>query len=318
MHIASFTPAQVNEAAAMFVASFTRLRDAVPAVPDTFGSPETVATRLDEMQGVAAVDADGRLLGYLTSWFPIERFRDTTRTGAYVPEWGHGAVAAAPAAVHHALYRAASSAWSAAGCEVHAVTVLAGDDRTRDRWWWSGFGMGPVDAIRPTTPLGAPAVPDVTVRAATVTDRGSLATLDLEHRRAYTLPPVFMPLRPADDEAGWAAFLSQARGSVWLAEDGAGVPIGFLRFDREFGGCDLVASDDGVFISGAYVRAPHRGRGIATALLDAGLAHHAAAGRAYCAVDFEAFNPEAATFWLRWFAPVAHSLLRIPEAPAAG
>jgi len=31
-------------------------------------------------------------------------------------------------------------------------------------------------------------------------------------------------------------------------------------------------------------------------------------------LDFESFNPQARSFWLRYFQPVAYSLMRIPEA----
>jgi hypothetical protein len=32
-----------------------------------------------------------------------------------------------------------------------------------------------------------------------------------------------------------------------------------------------------------------------------------------CAVNFESFNPEAATFWMRYFEPVGLSVMRVPE-----
>jgi hypothetical protein len=52
-------------------------------------------------------------------------------------------------------------------------------------------------------------------------------------------------------------------------------------------------------------------------MLDAAIRYYAAEGLASCAVDFEAFNPEATAFWLRHFTPVCHSLMRVPESPTA-
>jgi hypothetical protein len=49
-------------------------------------------------------------------------------------------------------------------------------------------------------------------------------------------------------------------------------------------------------------------------MLDAALRHHAALGMTCCAVDFEAFNPDAAAFWLRHFQPVCLSMMRMPES----
>jgi hypothetical protein len=48
-------------------------------------------------------------------------------------------------------------------------------------------------------------------------------------------------------------------------------------------------------------------------MLDAALRHHAGLGKTCCAVDFEAFNPDATAFWLRHFQVVCLSLMRMPE-----
>lgn len=32
------------------------------------------------------------------------------------------------------------------------------------------------------------------------------------------------------------------------------------------------------------------------------------------AVDFEAVNPEATAFWMGYFTPICHSLMRVPES----
>ena len=54
-------------------------------------------------------------------------------------------------------------------------------------------------------------------------------------------------------------------------------------------------------------------------MLDAALRYHAGLGKTCCAVDFEAFNPDATAFWLRHFQPVCLSLMRCPEViPPAG
>jgi GNAT superfamily N-acetyltransferase len=316
VEIVTFERGHVPEATALFAASFNRLRDCVPGLSDAFAKTATVSERLDDMSGFAAL-ADGRLVGYLTSWFPIESFRDTGRIGAYAPEWGHGAAGEQRVDISRALYRVASATWAAAGCDVHAITLLADDTALSRAWFWNGFGMGTVDAVRPMTPLDVPAPVGYTVRAAAAVDASSLAGLQVEQYRHHTRPPVFMAMRLADDPDAWSAFLAQPGSSAWLAEDDAG-PFGFIRFDREFDGADVTASTDGVFISGAYVRASHRRRGAAAALLDAGLRDHADRGLSRCAVDFEAFNPEAAGFWLRYFMPVCHSLMRVPESLGCG
>ena len=316
MELTPFAREHVAQAAALFVDSLGALRSEVPALPGELANVEAVAERLSTMRGVAALDGR-RLLGYLTAWSPIERFRGTERRGAYAPEWAHATVAHDGAAISRALYRRASSAWAADGCDVHAISLLAGNPVELHTWFWSGFGMGTVDAVRPTVPLGSAAPDGFSVRAATADDAPALATLDVEHKRHLEEPPVFMAPRVPDAAAAWSAFLARPGNTVWLAEDAAG-PFGFLRFDREFEGTAVIESETGVFVSGAYVRAPKRHRGAATAILDAALRHYAAEGLAYCAVDFEAFNPEAAGFWPRHFRPVCYSLMRVPESRGPG
>jgi len=63
-------------------------------------------------------------------------------------------------------------------------------------------------------------------------------------------------------------------------------------------------------ISSAYTQSEVRGTGIATALLNQGLARAKERGYTRCAVDFEPMNPQARRFWLRHFTPVSYALER--------
>jgi GNAT superfamily N-acetyltransferase len=312
MNVEPFDGHHAHDAATIFVAALDGLRREVPALARDFANVGLIRDKLSSMSGSVALEGRS-LVGYLTSWFPIASFRHTERVGAYVPAWGHGVAADADAAaVYRALYRALSATWASARCDVHAITLLAGDPRTIDTWFWAGFGMGTIDAVRPMDPIRLPPPVGYRVRAAGSDDVAALAILDAEHVRHYSDPPVFMTHPPADDAAAWSAFLAGNGNTAWLAEDADG-PFAFIRFDRTFGGSDVTASTDGVFIRGAYARAAHRRRGAASAILDAALRHYAEGGLTCCAVDFEAFNPEAAAFWTRSFTPVCYSLMRVPE-----
>jgi GNAT superfamily N-acetyltransferase len=137
--------------------------------------------------------------------------------------------------------------------------------------------------------------------------------LDREHVAHYIAAPVFMAHREPESESDWRHFLEAEGCTAWLVESPAG-PVGFMRFGREFEASAVVESESGVFISGAYIRTSERGRGAATAMLDAGLTYYAAIGFTTCAVDFESFNPEASAFWPRYFTPACLTLMRIPES----
>jgi GNAT superfamily N-acetyltransferase len=255
---------------------------------------------------------DGRLTGYL-GWFIVDGFRGTHRRAAYVPEWGHATLAGRRADTYRALYRAAAGQWSAAGCAVHAITLLAHDDVARRTWFWNGFGLLVIDAVRPMQVLNAPIHTDLVVRAATLDDVAHLVALDAEHCQHYARSPIFMAPRAGDSAGQFASFLARPKNSIWLALD-RDEPVGFLRFEGyDFDCAAIVQSDQTIRISGAFVRPAYRGRRAAAALLDAALRHYAGRSFTCCAVDFESFNPEAAAFWPKYFEPVAYSLARVPE-----
>lgn len=255
---------------------------------------------------------DGQLVGYLAAWL-IDDFRGAGRKAAYCPEWGHAAVSGQEARVYQALYRAAAGGWTTSGCQMHAITLLASDRPAEQTWFWNRFGLAVVDAVRPTQPLGLPSSSAFRFRKATAGDIPILCALDDEHWRHYARSPIFMAPHPgwSADKAG--AFLAHPQNSVWLAWNG-NHPAGFIRFavvDRET--VDILEAEGVVGITGAYVRPAYRSLGAAAHLLDHALQDYANQGFTCCAVTFESFNPEAASFWPRYIEPVCYSLFRIPE-----
>lgn len=315
MKIYPFDPDYLPQAAELFAHNLAALRRSVPSLSDRLQSSELVTTELAQLfqrcPGVMAIEGS-RLVGFL-GWFIVERFRGSDRRGAYVPEWAHATLAQGRPAIYRALYRAAAEQWSGAGCGVHAITLLAHDEAVQHTWFWNGFGLLVVDAVRPMQPLDAPVQTAVAVRAATMDDVTALAALDAEHCQHYARSPIFMAPRIGDSADRFGEFLARPKNSVWLALD-RDQPVGFLRFEGyDFDCAAVVESAQTIRISGAYVRPAYRGRKAAAALLDAALRDYAGRGFTCCAVDFESFNPEAAAFWPRHFEPVAFSLARVPE-----
>jgi hypothetical protein len=314
MDIVPLTTAHLPAATSLFTANLRRQRAQTPALPalltDDSLVEQKLAWLLDAGPAFAALDA-GELIGYLGT-IRVSRFRNTDRKGAYVPEWGHGAAAGRASFVYPALYRAAAAHWADAGCQVHAISILAHDRATVEQWFWQGFGLTVVDAVRPVQPLAAPPV-SLTIRKATPADAPLLAALDAEHCRHYTASPIFMAPPHQSTEAEFASFLARPHNAAWLALDGA-TPAGFLRFDGyDVDGVGILEAEQTVFISGAWLRPVYRGRRLTPAMLAAALRDYAGQGFTCCAVNFESFNPEAALFWPRYFDPVCFSLTRIPE-----
>ncbi len=315
MEIIPLESGHIEAAAEMFVGKLRGLRETVPALPETMLDPQRAAALLEKRAragaGLAAVE-DGRLVGYL-SWFVVEQFRDTDRTGAYCPEWAHGARPEGAARIYRGLYRAAAQRWQAAGCGVHTLTLLAHEEAAREVWFWNGFGLGVVDAIRWTEPLAADAQGGLAQRRAGAGDARILAEIEAEHWRHYAAPPVQMTAGAPNTEEEFAALLADKNFHAWLALEGE-TAAAYLRLQsRSHGAASIVAAEDAIAITGAFTRPAYRGRKLAPALLSATIEDARARGFRRMSVDFESFNPEAAAFWPRYFAPVCFSVMRIPE-----
>ncbi len=315
MKISAYDSRYRAEAAALFLRGFERQRRATPTLPDRLERAEEVTVLLDSLfrrcPGTIALE-DDRLVGYL-GWFIVDRFRETNRKGAYVPEWGHASIDDHKPAIYRALYRAAAEQWRTAGCGVHAITLLAHDQVAQQVWFWNGFGLTVVDAVRLMQPLNISTLTNLVIRKATLEDVAVLAELDVEHWQHYTRAPIFMTPRKSSTTDRLIEFLARPRNSIWLALDYKS-PIGFMRFEGyDFDSVAMVESEQTIAITGAYVRPASRGQKAAVAVLDAALRDYADRGFTCCTVNFESFNPEAAVFWMKFFEPVGLSVVRVPE-----
>jgi GNAT superfamily N-acetyltransferase len=313
LQIVPFTAAHLPAAIGLLRLGLQRLRAAVPCLPPGVASQSRLQDQLAGLPaGALAVEQNGVLAGFL-AWYIIPNFRDTGRTAALALEWMHAAAPGQEAAVYPLLYTHAADCWQAAGAQIHAVSLLANHRAAETAWFWSGFGLGVVDALRTVEDTPAPTPPGFTLRPALPADAPALAELEAEHLRHYASPPVLMPPRRPGSPADLEAFLAQPGSRIWLALHGDH-PAAYLQFEAgSFGASELVRFPGCIAITGLYTRPEQRGRGLAAALLSAGLGEYAALGYTHCSVDFESFNPPAAAFWTRTFQPVSFSLFRVPE-----
>ncbi len=315
VEITTFKKDYLPDMARIFIQNFRKLRTIVPILPNLMEDTDRVIEMLAELSDVSPIIVareGSKLLGYL-GWFVVEDFRGVGRKAAYCPEWGHGAIEEVKPDIYRAMYRAAAKHWVESGCNIHALTLLAHDNQAKNTWFWNGFGMAVVDAVRSTLPLENAAPYNGEIRQATRDDINALQQMEIEHWQHYTQPPLLMDAYQPADSQRLAQFLDTPQNSIWLAMDGSNY-AGYVRFEvNNTDSAAVVAAPDRIANTGAYIRRQYRGRKIAAALLDAALRDYAEQGFRCCSVDFESYNPEAVSFWLKYFEPVCFSLMRVPE-----
>lgn len=320
MEVVALQEKHAEYCASMFADAYRRERRAVPTLADREDMVAAFAPRLcrlAEAHPAAAALEGGQIRGYLAG-FPIEAFKGPGR-GVYCPEWAHGAVGPERARVYHALYCRLARQWVADRCFAHAVTLFAHDSEVRDAWYWNGFGLAVVDAMRGVDAVGAAPPSGVTIRRAGPGDVDRLLPLQQGLARHIADSPVFgrgfaLPTRGGVEER-----LSRSDEVIWLALLGEEA-IGYIRAQLPGDDVAAVAKDAPAnrAVSGAYTAPAHRKRGVASALLGHVLEWARGLGCSTCTVDFESQNREGAGFWLRHFTPICFSALRrVDERPLA-
>ena len=142
---------------------------------------------------------------------------------------------------------------------MHALTLLAHDAVAQNAWFWNGFGLAVVDAVRKIEAFQVKPPAGFKFRPASITDGEILSVLDTEHWRHYPAPPVLMVPQLPGDAAEISAFIDQPDAGFWMAwQDDH--PAGFIRFERSGdGAAAAVQSEDTIAITGAYIRPDYRG-----------------------------------------------------------
>ncbi len=255
---------------------------------------------------------DGEIVGYL-GWNIFERFRGLSRRTAYSPEWAHAAPGAHKFVIYKELYTAASQIWFNLACQSFVLTLLANDTRHNSFWYENGFGLLVVDAVRTISTIGDNISANSSIRKAALADLELIENLDQEHWQYYSQPPTLMVPHAPRSKEQLAAIISCSQSSIWTATCG-NLLCGMMSFEAESEGATmLVNPDTNIAISSAYVRPTFRRRNLAVAILQAALQYYSRLGFQTCSVNFESVNPLAAAFWLKYFRPVCHSVMRVPE-----
>lgn len=251
---------------------------------------ELIRNLFKQGSGVAAV-CDSELIGFLCGFEVQELFGKCK--GIYSPIYGHSAVKEHRKDLYQDLYQHAADMWVKKGCVSHAVTFFAHDKQTIDTWFWQGFGLRCIDAIREAVPTNINN-PSVLVKKADIAEVSNLANIHRLHNQYYRNSPVFMPkpdIEPVKDLTEW---LANDNHHLWVAyceEE----PLGYMRIEPT---AETFVSEhkDVMNITGAYVMEKGGRYGIGTALLGTIQQWLFEKGYPLLGVGFEAINTVGSSF----------------------
>jgi len=308
---------QLEDAAALVSASYRALRERVPSLPSRYEDVSSILPLLRDLTGQApgvVAMRDGRLAGFLLGMV-LPEFRG--KRSVYSPEWANAVDGEDGGETYREMYARLSAHWVADGCFTHVITLLAHDHDAIDAWYWLGFGLTTVDAIRDLTPVQETGT-DIVIRRAGLEDIEQAMALSQALEQHLVAAPIFVieehapPLSPPTlgGMKGGEQWLANSAHALWLAYRGGEVVACMGLEPSNPKACYIIRDEKTISITSAFTRESERNNGIATALLNHSLNWARSAGYQRCAVDFEPQNIPAARFWLRHFQPICYSLIR--------
>ncbi|MFW6288036.1 MAG: GNAT family N-acetyltransferase [bacterium] len=246
-----------------------------------------------------------QIVGYLSAYLIDELFGQCK--GVYCPLIGHGAIKKNRREIYQKLYKTAADIWVKKGYTSHAITLYAGDKKTINTWFWLGFGLRCVDAIREVA-LITGINSNIVVKKAEIADILVLSKVHRKHNLYYRKSPMFMPAQeenPIKDLQNWMA---KENHHLWIALDGEEL-IGYMRIEPQ-GESFVSKHQDVMNITGAFVDEDYRGSSVGTKLLTAIQEWLMKNDYKLCGVDFESFNCIGSSFWNKYFKPYTYTVVR--------
>ncbi len=298
----------LDAALALVMAEYNEEKMAVSFLPEDkeFLNPlkDSIRSLLINGTGVMAVCC-GELLGFIAGFEVGELFGKCK--GIYSPLYGHGVKKECRIPVYQELYRYAAETWVKEHYMTHVLTFFAHDKETIELWFWQGFGMRCVDAIRETLPMHSKNT-TVMIRKLSIGDIPILADIHRKHIRYYKDSPIFMPKTEREPVQELAEWLARNNHHLWAAYQGE-KPVGYMRIEPN---AEIFISEhkDIMNITGAYVLENARKTGAGTKLLATIQNWLLNNGYPLCGVDFESINTMGSGFWNKYFTPYTYSLVR--------
>lgn len=299
----------IEEAARLAIAEYYEECAAVPILPDEEYFElicGLLSKMIDHNLGVAAIE-DGKLTGFLTCYKPWNNHFGTI-LGTFSPVHAHGTVRENRRRIYSELYQAASEKWIKQGVLSHAIALYTHNKEAIDSFYWNGFGLRCVDAIRGIEPIECCEFPDIYFQELPKDELEQIVPLKNLLIKHLQSTPMYMPLFFQKDIAKLKEENEDRNSRYFVAKD-RGEAVAFIEImgSGENFACEAQGMTN---ICGAFMQPKYRGSGLYTALLAFLIKTITAEGFTRCGVDFESLNPTASGFWTKHFTPYTFSVTR--------
>ena len=323
MNIVNFEHKHITRAMEIAFANYEEERLLVSSLPKVDSVPD-LKYFADNHLGVAAFDGEV-MLGFLCNYYPNEdAFGTTGFRGIFSPIHAHGVIPASllmkedcvtkynRERIYSLLFQGAADKWVREGVRIHAVALYTHDEDANRSFFYNGFGLRCIDAIRSLEEI--PALTEVMQ-----INNDNLVycevprmewSLLLEYNNALINHlgegPIYMKYSLIDEEE---LYRRSPEGTRYFAVKVNGNYAAYIKISKE--GENFATVDGSMMnISGAYCNPIYRGTGLYHNLLCHLMTVLKQEGYQRLGVDCESFNPTAKGFWLKYFTEYTHSLVR--------
>lgn len=309
IEIIPFVKSHVEDALSLFNQSYEKERLFVSILPPSQDYSSIIRSKLEKLAEIGlgfSAYHQRQLIGYIAG-VPVSDFFGT-QPGIFVPNFGHAVNAEYQNQVVIKLYEKAASFWVSKGLTSHAISLFTHDANLLQTWFWLGFGLRCVDALRPTQ-THSQQNSIYTIQKADNHHLETLKDLHHDHHLYYRSAPMFMLNEEENALEDLQNWIAAENHHLFVASNQKGETVGYMRIEP-YGESIQSRHPSMMNITGAFVRTDERGKGCAKALLNAILEWLREHGYLLCGVDYESINPMAMEFWGRHFSAYAYSLTR--------
>ena len=144
----------LKDVAEIAINSYQTERKSVPYLPFEDKFENLIKSKLENLisEGTGFIAwSNDKIIGFMAG-YKINEFWGNCK-GIYCPDYGHGVIGDNRKNIYQKLYKYSADKWVEDGFTHHALTIYAHDRETIDTFFWLGFGLRCIDAMRETAAI---------------------------------------------------------------------------------------------------------------------------------------------------------------------